>query len=712
MGQLGELSNDWNDYVSLFMLEERYRLLSKSFVDDVSQTVAYAMFKAPKNTSKSEDLDYRLDKYLVSVDNNYLHPNAIRYLLIRALELMKMNKLSLDKKINDAKTYFTDFEKNAFDNPSTDDYVETAADLTNRKISLASKISKKPTGDQEDVKQQLTVYLSKISDYSVQTAQAYVLDQGIKHLKSIIDSLESFYKTFDSKVEMLDSYIDEIYKKYSDSAGTTARYVCASRTCLDKLYQKKTFTGSTIVLDPELAKEIFDQVFEYAMSKEKPSNNRYFSNLFDKGILGYFEKEVMRLYGSSIDIDIIEAMENEAVYENGYDQEENADTLINHYVRKTINDIRKLSCPFIESPLGEPRDPINACTFNSSLEPHKGDDSPKAQLIRKELMNYGGAPDDDIPKNMIMFYQSFYGLRANDLSKFAPPEKSQTYNRGGGEYFKAYYEMVQNVHPKPHLSKEITPHIDRWWHIVTKMPDLDEGNQIKQENNIYAAFFWGIIGRFIDLYEDNSVSDIKIYKLKRDELSMDDDCLIVSNGTVCDKLYEVLDAIAIYPELVTKILDKVAIMTEDDVNSKARMDDGMLFSFLDEFSLSEPGIGADAVSAKSIFDIPMLMKKSITPDIYYEENVVSILKVELSEIRKYLARFLSHKELCDVMSKIMIDQFDKYINDIKLEAEIDKSIFRESLFDRTCSIISEEFGKLGKKAEQKYVKKTASELKA
>ena len=45
-------------------------------------------------------------------------------------------------------------------------------------------------------------------------------------------------------------------------------------------------------------------------------------------------------------------------------------------------------------------------------------------LINSELMNRGGVADEDIPKNMIMFYQSFYGLRANNLSKFAPPEHS------------------------------------------------------------------------------------------------------------------------------------------------------------------------------------------------------------------------------------------------------------------------------------------------
>lgn len=707
--QLHALSNDWEDYANVYEAEERYRLLSNAYVEEVSQTIAYAMYKAPNGALNAQDADYKLEKYLVSTDNRFLHPNAIRYLLIKTLLLMKKQKLAIDKDITDAKDYFENFEKNTFDLTETDDVVETAADLVDRKVSLLSKLRKVPTGEQEEMKRKLLAYFSRITEYRTQSAQAYVLGQGIKHVDSIIKAFESFYKSFESKIETLDKSISDIYKKYSDSKGTTARYVCASKKCLDTLYGKKPYTGSSITIDSGLAEDIYFKVFEYAMKKEKPNNNRYFSDLFDKGIIGYFENTVMRDYGNDIDIDIITAIENEAIFEKEYEDMENSDVLIEQYVRKTINDVRKLSCPFIESPLGESREPINACTFNDRMKPEKGDDSPRALLIKKELLNYGGEPDEDIPKNMIMFYQSFYGLRANDLSKFAPPEKSMTYNRGSGEYFKAYYELVEGVHPEPHRSKEISPHIDRWWHIITKMPDLDETNQKKQEHEIYAAFFWGIVGRYIDLYEDNS--DERIYKLRMDSLGMDDDRLVVSNGTDCDKLYEVLDAISIYPELIHRILNKIDEITVDDINCGCGIKEGILCTFLESFSLQEPGLGTDKVAANSIFDLPMLMKKSSTPDMYYEDSVIQLLKVELIEIKKYLSKFCNTKELSEEMGNILRDQFEKYLDDIAIESQARKTIYRESLFDRTCAIIAEEFSKLGLKSDYKEIQKKAAELK-
>ena len=702
------LGNNWEEYAAAYESMERYRLLSMEYVQEVCQTIAYALFKEPKEGQVDKDHPFKLEAHLVGNDNKFLHPNAVRYLLIKIFDLLKKQNQALVSKRDKNKKSIESFEKDTFDDASTEGITETAENLSERKIGLVDKLTKRPSGEQEEMKRKFAEYMETVEKYKIEYAQSYVASKGIDYIENIIKAFDGFYKSFDIKVEGLDKSIDEIYKKFSNSKGTTARYVCASKNCLDKLYEKMPYTGSSITIDSELAKDIYFKVLGYAVKKDKPNNNKYFSDIFDKGIMSYFENSVMKSYGTKIDIDIITALENEAVFEEGYDEFVDS-ALIEQYVVKVITDIKNLACPFIESPLGEVGDPINSCTFNKGLAPEKGDESSRAQLIRKELMNFGGAPDEDIDKNMIMFYKSYYGLRANDLSKFAPPEKSLTYNRQSGEYFKAYYELVSGIHPETHRSKEITPHIDRWWHIITKMPDLDDDNQAKQEYDINAAFFWGIIGRYVDLFEDSL--DHKTYKLKVDALKMDDNTLIVSNGTECDKLYEVLDAIAIYPELVHKILDKVDTLVTDDINENRPVEEGILMSFLDTFYIQEPGLGREKMAAGSIFSIPMLMKKSATPDIYYEENVVQILKVELSEIKKYLSKFCTGRELPEMMGKIIMEHFEKHLEDVALEATIRSGIYRESLFDRTCSIIAEGLEEIGLKTEARAVLKKAAELR-
>ena len=66
--------------------------MSNAYVEEVSQTIAYSMFRGSKVSQSNIGLSYKLETYLVSADNKFLHPNAIRYMLIKILDLMKKQK--------------------------------------------------------------------------------------------------------------------------------------------------------------------------------------------------------------------------------------------------------------------------------------------------------------------------------------------------------------------------------------------------------------------------------------------------------------------------------------------------------------------------------------------------------------------------------------------------------------------------------------------
>lgn len=701
------LSNEWEDYKVLFRALQEYRLLSESFAEEKAQSIGYSMFKGSRS-SIEKGQDYLLETYLVSSENRFIHPNAIRYMLIKIRDLLKKEKEVADNIKAEKTQYFDEYERETFDDKETD-AIETVDSLPDRKMPGINKITKKPSADQEEMKDSFRVYFNTIDEYRLNYTKSVVLGKGIDYINSLILAFESFYKAIDSKVEALDRRITDIYKKYRSTTGTTVRYVCASEECLNKIYERKPYTGSVISIDPELARSIYDKVLEYAMDKDKMNSNRFFNDLFDKNIVGYFEKIVMRDYGLDIDVDVITAIEKEADYEGKYQDADDADVLIDQYVRKTIRDTRNLSTPFIETPLGEERERHDSCTFNTCLIPEQGDESPRAQLIRKDLMNFGGAPDEDISKYRIMFYQSYYGLRANDLSKFAPPEKSMTHNRESGEYFKAYHELIQGVHPEPHKSKGISPHIDRWWHIITKMPDLDEENQKKQEYDIYAAFFWALIRKYVEIYEEGAGT--KVYLIRNEKLKLDDNNLIVSNGTNCDKFYEILDAIAIYPELVEHILDDVETETVNDVNEGYHLEEGILFTGLSNFKIEEPGVGVKGEPSVSIFDLPMLIKKSSIPDYFFERNVIEMLKVEIEEVKRYISNFCNPKELPGIVGELIRDQFNKHLEAVEKEKEIHPTIYKESLFSKTCDVIVKTFSDLGLRKEAKELAEQVEGLK-
>lgn len=463
------------------------------------------------------------------------------------------------------------------------------------------------------------------------------------------EAFQNFYISFENRIEALDRRIAALSKKYGNTAGRTSRYVCATPNCFQRLLKEMPYTGSSITIDKELAEEIYNKVRNYSMLKDKPENGGYFEQIFDNGIIGYFKKSLMEIYGSTVNMDVLTALEKEAKYEkNEYDA-----TRIEQYVKKVIAETRNLSNPFIERPLGEQKAPIAACTYSKELDPK--DDSPRSMLIAKELGNYGGTPDEDIPLNMIMFYQSIYGLRANKLSKFSPGCAAE--GRSDGEYYKAYYEVVSQIKPKSDKTPVITPHIDRNWHIVSALPDLDEENQRRQEREIYRAFALGII---CDLVCYSKISEGKyLYRLELNDLEPEE--FVVSNGTPCDHYYEVLDALTINPVAVQTILSYMKEKFADERNSSGKLDFEHSYLRRQINELASIEYGKDGLS---IFDVALLLKVS-TPSAEFDKTVgKGIMREILTLIYEYAQTMVLEADLDRIYGKFVLEQFEMFDKNI------------------------------------------------
>ena len=57
------------------------------------------------------------------------------------------------------------------------------------------------------------------------------------------------------------------------------------------------------------------------------------------------------------------------------------------------------------------------------------------------------------------------------------------------------------------------------------------------------------------------------------------------------------------------------------------------------------------------------------------------------------------------MGDILVEQFDKYLADVEEESKANLTIFRESLFDRTCAIIANALEDLELFGEAKKIRK-------
>ncbi len=625
------------DLQNAFGEMEKYKDMVIKQSEETGRTIAYTIFRANGDKAVKERHSYQIEKYLTDEKGRFIHPNAVRYFLYQALELLEKEKKRTDADNEERVDYFDNFKKNAFDNPKTEDN-ETVEQLTEWKVDKKM---------QQEIKDKFHNYMSQVDEHRINAVLAEVLDEGIKFIRALCDAFQNFYSSFDSRIDGLNSRITGLAKKYGNTAGKTTRFVCASPECLDKLLAEMPYTGNTITLDETLAENIYAKVRNYAMLKDKPEddNGSYFADIFEDGILGYFKKSLMEVYGEMVNMDIISALEKEAVIE----KKEFDNGKIQQYVKKIIAETRNLSHPFIERPLGEQREPISACTYNIALDPKDG--SPKSDIIASELGNYGGVPDEDIPLNMIMFYQSMYGLRANKLSKFAPGNEAD--NRPDGEYFKAYYELVSQIKPKSDKTPVITPHIDRNWHIATNLPDLDEGNQKKQEREIYRAFVLGLV---YGLIRYRRISEGKyLYRLQLNGIETEE--FVVSNGTACDQYYEVLDALTINPVVVKCILNYMenTFHREKNNSGKINFETCEFKAKLDKLRTEE--FDKDGLS---IFDLALLLQVS-TPGAEFDKQIgKGVLSEMLSVMYDYMSTIILGEDLDRVYGEFVFEQLKKF----------------------------------------------------
>ncbi len=700
-------SDLWEPFVNAYHSIVSYKRKVLRFTEDTAPNIAYTMFKAPNDSITSDMFDFQIETYMRSDDTNeFIHPNAIRYFLYKSMEQMKRERALVESKCKAHIDFFDNFESNNFDDKDTEDVEETVDDLAaTKKVGLIDKIRRRMSSDQEDLRNAYTNYMKHIDAYRTEAIYLAVLDSGIEYITNLAKAFQSFFLSFDDKIVEMDRKIRDLEKKRNSVKGTAARYVCASEKCLREMSKNMPYTGSYITIDGKLSEQIYLNVREYAMMETQPENTEFFGKLFREGILGYYERAVMETYNDSIDMDILTAIEKEALFEEGiYDVDK-----VQHYIKHVIDETKILSAPFIEKPLGEELDPIPSCTYNTKLNPKDG--SPKSLLIDSELEQFGGKPDPDIPMNRVLFYKSFYGLRATDLSKFAPPEKGETYSRSSGEYFKAYFDRIGTIHPNPLISRSITPHIDRWWHNASKMPDLDDAHQEEMEQEINCAFFWSLVNGYVELF-DNGLNN-RTYKLQPEELDMEKDSedteLIVSNMTPCDCLYEVLDALQIYPKLVTHVNKKICSILKKEVDQNGKLEQSKLYDRIQTFKVKEFPLGEEN-EVRSIFDLPLLMKRSVPADIFYEEDAISILHAEIKAIKDFTARLCSDDEAPFAAGRMLRQQFDKLLQDIEKEKQYWPNIYHEELFSRICSTIRKALEGLGLSDQAEYVEKRAFDL--
>ena len=642
-------SIDRDDYVATYRDIERYhkKVVKKS--EEVAGIIAYSMFQAENTSITKDGHSHQLETYLrEKLTNDFIHPVAARYFLYQTREALKAEKKRVDVEFDNLENFFDSFEKSVFDDPATDE-VETPEEFINRKRSLREKVLKKPSEDLKLTAQMFQNYMIRTDAFRTSIIYRQVLGQALDYVSGMSTSFEKLFTNLEGNLKGLRTEVELHKVKHDNLKGSTTRYVLADSVSLDSMYRNMPYTGGVLSLDSSLSEGIYIRVRDYHMLTDE-KDPKYFQDLYDDQILGYFRKDVDERHRSQIRFDIIEALEREYRATTHDWEEHNTE----HYVKGEIDKVKKLAAPFLEQPLGEERHPITACAYNPKIE---GESDPRrSSLIREELGNYGGQPDEEISVQEILFYNAIYGIRASDLSKYSPARHG-TDRRPAGGYFTAYYELVSNIRPSVSKTRVITPHIDRRWHTVAVLPDLDDGYQALQMYDIHRAFVSGLALRVISW--ETIYSGHRLYRYSPFQ-DLDQE-FVVSNGTPCDQFYEVLDALMIDPVAVREVNEavdhKVEIFIEDEP-AASFMKSPLGRSIMEGIYMPELPEVVPAMRGRkaSLLDIPTFYAASVPTAHFSDARLRKLTENMFTYIRREVERVEDSGEVVPVLQAILGEQ--------------------------------------------------------
>lgn len=688
----GEDKSELSNRYSLWNRQlQNFRNITETQTKDLAEAISFSLFKNDTDSILDDiDHDYYVEYWLhdLADDKQFIHPNAVRYLLYKISEQLRKRRKLFDKKVTSIKKDWNDFPKQ-FDDKETD-VVETEADFYEKNFNrrwwdkvLHYKDVKNATAE---LNMAFSTFRQRTTEYWQMYVKSVVYDKAIRYVESLSEAFEQFYDVLDRHVPSLDRQIEMLEHKYSYNPGEARRYVCADETCMKGFASEVKNYNDLFSLPGEISRNIYAAMKKYALMDKKQNAESYCLDVFDDSIKDYLHSQIISQYESVVRMDILTAIGKEEEYTVSDEKEDHE-----IYAKHLLESAMRLATPFIESPVNEEPRLVISSTYSKNL--HNENIGGREAFIKKYLTDKGGVEDDSVGPDMILFYKAVYNIQASNLSKFARPISRETFERTAGDYYKAYYEMVSDLNPDTTQSTTITPHIDKWWHVITKIPDLDDASQEYQENQVYTAFFWGIIGKYIKYKPTDNVH--YVYYVNKPYLNLTSkdnmDELIVSNGTPCDHLYEVLDALTVYPKLVDTILKTVDRRIQNELYNKKQLEQTSLFEYLNSFEIEEKIQNTDPALRRSIFDLLMLMKWSVLPEEYFEDTMQGLLRSILEEIKQYIVHFCEKSEQMQVYTDLIMKQYKLFIENMTAEKVNRPNVFKDELIQLITDTLVTDF---------------------
>lgn len=483
---------------------ERMHKISKQIIYDIRKGIADKLFRS-HTYEESKGKEYLLETWMFEDQRgNLVSPNAVRYFLEKIYGLMKEKISELGKHVKE-KADKHDAQQNQFK-------VEAAYG----KRELVKRIKQMRDVYEEIIREEVFLHC---------------LNVGMKRVRNLADAYERLFDDYRKGMEQLDEWKGLLRSEMLHGDGTRVKKVGCQEEYLNEVYcrMKKESSIYYGTLN-KVYQQIYEMANEYATGVE-PNDNRK-NNKWDM-LLNRWMENFEDAYGNWLNIDVVSALEQEIKWEmeKGKAGQLATEGAIKAGMKEKVEKCaEQLAAPFLSTASDPQKTCIQENYFHSSLLKLKGI---KKEIVQEELVDKNGIAESEMTdKYTINFYQSLFGIHAKYLSPFEQD----------GECYMDYDEITKYMHINRDQGQILTPHLDKDWHRVDILPEIDP--DIQKEK---LKYLWVIL-----LYA--CIMKEHVWKASDDKYYIKD---LVLNHRECSTLFELMEIFRNCREDADKVFEEM-----------------------------------------------------------------------------------------------------------------------------------------------------------
>lgn len=472
-----EMKNEVENFETILI---RFKKAVNNGIDDkksmISRDILPLFLIEPKDMAK---FPYQPMYWILGVkDGQALHPIASRSFLyeLKTILLEKIGILSEETSdlYSSIERYNKDFEQGRSAN-------EVASEKVNNSNGFFSMFKKDWKVFGNEYNEKASKQMKRLKTYYEKKVLLGVYEELRKSVDDIIENDEErFFTALNEIITDFSQKYDSLSKMHEEKTDVTKVFVLATKELKDKLYQSLVININVENALNTSYEDIICEKYNSFIIRKKNEYSRQTQNIKDSyknKILDSYRNKIIN--SQILDMNVIEALRKEnELLGNDYSNQKG---FIEQQVRNTKNRAK----PFA---LKSGSNELNLWGLNPViLETLSDDDIQELFEERKKIISSNG-----FSKYEIIRYVSNHGLKVQDFDKFSSGDP--TINKEPGDYFLAYKELVDKLTKN---EKTVTPHLDKRWHLINYMPDINDAQAAQDRIRIMLQFVNGLLYGFI-----------------------------------------------------------------------------------------------------------------------------------------------------------------------------------------------------------------------